>query len=368
LLLLLFLYTPNEHKLNLVIGVVLSSPMIQPTQPVIETEQSAETTNSSDVDTPMIVQTENVPIPSHSNNVNEPTTSTGDKGVTNNAFLTVSSAPVGRSSRYVLISDISRVFNLLRYNSYHEELEEVIDYGDPITTTSPDYTETEASDADKPNKKKNRPKSRLPWSTSSDIGLNEAKVSSIFSFTSAPGEDGKITTSKKLRRKKRPKEEDVHPNAIGIALNIGRPTSLKSPDSENDQRLSPRPWTHQNNISQSSLNASDFSRHSHISSNRSSVDVPRRSEIPIERHGPPTTFAEIQHSHLSENYSSVNDDDLPTKVMMPATRAEKPRSSSQSSIQSAGSSGKRSKIRAWLRKKRGVSVSSSGGGSSVVSD
>lgn len=75
--------------------------MIQLTQPVIEKERLVETTNSGDVDTPMIVQTENVPIPSDSNHVIESTNSLTNEGVTNDTFLTVSSAPVGRSSRYV---------------------------------------------------------------------------------------------------------------------------------------------------------------------------------------------------------------------------------------------------------------------------
>jgi hypothetical protein len=68
-----------------------------------------------------------------------------------------------------------------------------------------------------------------------------------------------------------------------------------------------------------------------------------------------------------------NDDDLPTRVVMPAAREDKPRSNSQSSTHSAASSGKGTgnKFGAWLRKKRGYSVSSStsaGGGSSAVSD
>lgn len=81
---------------------------------------------------------------------------------------------------------------------------------------------------------------------------------------------------------------------------------------------------------------------------------------------PPTTFAAIQQSSLEDP-----EDELPTQVVMPAARAEKPRTSSHSSNQSAASSAKGSKIGAWIRKKRGFSVSSStsaGGGGSAVSD
>lgn len=170
-------------------------------------------------------------------------------------------------------------------------------------------------------------------------------------------------------------EKDVHVNTIGIALSVGcRPTSLKSPpDSETEQGLSPHPWTQQSNISQSSMKSSDFeSRQSHISSNRSSVENPHpRSGTPINNSIVPTTFATIEHSPLEENSTTLNsnnDDELPTEVIMPAVRAEQqPRSSSRSSNLSAASSGKGSNIGAWLRKKRGLSVSS-GGGSSVVSD
>lgn len=351
---------------------MLSSPVIE--SATVESEQPVETMKSTDVETPIIVQPENVKGPSDSNHVIEITTANSivDDGVTptNSTFLRVSSAPMGRSSRYINF----RYFPLR--SSYHEELDEVIDY----CATSPDNTETETSDADhKPSnnnnkKKKNRRKSRLPWSTSSDIGFNEAKISSIFSFASAPGDDGVSKSLKKLQRKQKGgrKDGDVDIHAIGIAVSVSgagqQPTSLISPaDSETDPRLSPHPWTHQNNISQSSLKSSDFSRHSHISSNRSSVDNPR-SRTPIFDRPPPTTFAAIRHSHLSESFNDDDGDDLPTEVVMPAARAEKPRSSSYSSNQSAASSGKGSKMGTWLRKKRGFSVSSSGGGSTVVSD
>ena len=94
------------------------------------------------------------------------------------------------------------------------------------------------------------------------------------------------------------------------------------------------------------------------------MEIPR-SGTPIDRAvAPPTTFAAIQQSHLI-------DDDLPTGVNMPAAQAEIPRTNSHSSNHSAASSGKGSKVGAWLRKKRGVSVSSStsaGGRNRAVSD
>ena len=189
---------------------------------------------------------------------------------------------------------------------------------------------------------------------------------------------------RKLKKKARAREADGQVNAIGIAVSVGRPSSLKSPDSDlaDSERgletLSRQPWTQQSNISQSSLKSSDFSRRSHLSSNRSSAEIPRsgtslevpRSAPPVQHPPPttlvpPTTFAAIQQRSFEEH------DDLPTDVSMPAARADKPRASSRSSNQSAGSSSKGSKIGAWLRKKRGVSVSSStsaGAGGSAVSD
>ena len=253
--------------------------------------------------------------------------------------------------------------------SYREELDEVVDYGDQATTTSTDNTETETSDADhqkndSKKNKKNRRISKLPWSSSSDVS-GEVKVSSIFSVTAAPGEIiGKPL--KKLQKRRRPNDGDVQINATGITLSVGQAESLKSPGTPNDRRgiLSPPPWTQQSNISQSSLKSSDFSRRSHISSNRSSMEIPR-SRTPVERPvARPPSFARTQQSHLV-------DDDLPTEVIMPAVQAEILRKSSQSSNHSGASSGKGSKIGAWLRQKRGFSVSSStsaGGGIGVVSD
>lgn len=254
-------------------------------------------------------------------------------------------------------------------------------------TTSADNTETEASDADKPSasspKRKTHRRSRLPWANSSDTGSAEKVGNTFFSFPSTPmalGDDGK--SLKRLQKKKRPKQENVQVNAVGIALSVGRPSSSgahntsapsvsKSAESELAGRtLSPPPWVQQSNRSQSSLNASDFSRHSHISSNRSSIDNPPRSATPV---GPPTTFAAIQQSQLAEMAAAAggDNDDLPTEVKMPAVADEKQRTSSQSSVHSAASSsGKGSKIGAWLRKKRGFSVSSStsAGGASAASD
>lgn len=177
---------------------------------------------------------------------------------------------------------------------------------------------------------------------------------------------------KKLK-KRRLKDTGGHLNAIGIALSVARPESLKSPDSEHTQSerdfklVSPKRWTEQSNLSQSSLNASEFSRRSHISSNHSSVEI-RRSVTPIDRSlAPPTTFEAIQaNSHMN---LPIDNNDLPTRVVIPAARAENPLASSQSSTHSAASS-KGSKIGSWLRKKRGVSISSSsaGGAPSEVSD
>lgn len=157
-----------------------------------------------------------------------------------------------------------------------------------------------------------------------------------------------------------------------MALGIGQPKS--SPDPETDPgfggTLSLHPWTHQNNISQSSFMSSEISRQSRVSSNRSSADIPRPG-VPIDRSvlspNQATGFVPLLHSNLvlSEN------DKLPTEVIMPAARAEKKSPSSHSSIHSASSCGKGSKMGAWLRKKRGFSVSSStsaGGGSSAASD
>jgi hypothetical protein len=244
--------------------------------------------------------------------------------------------------------------------SYREELDEVIDSGDQVTITSTDNTETETSDVDHRKDgdqkiKKNRRISKLPWSSSTDVS-GEGKVTNIFSVTSAPSEDiGKLV--KKLQ-KRRPKDGGVHVNAIGITSDVGRTGSLKSPVSENDRgTLSPPPWTHQTNISLSSLKSSDLSRESHISSNRSSMEIPR-SRTPVDRAvARPPSFTAIRQSHLI-------DDDLPTEVIMPAAQAEIPRKGSQSSNHSAASSGKGSKIGAWLKKKRGFSISSSttGGG------
>jgi hypothetical protein len=258
----------------------------------------------------------------------------------------------------------------------------MIDHGDPA---SADNTETETSDADKHSvsspQRHSRRRSRLPWSTSPDVGSSEKVGNTFFSFTSAPlafGEDGKPL--KKLQ-KKRPKQGELQVNAIGIALsvpgsgsfaNTSTPSVAKSAELEQAETLSPPPtWVKHNNLSQSSLNASDISRHSHISSNRSSVDRPPSSATPV---GPPTTFAEIQSSYLTEMAAATrgHDDDLPADVKMPAVTAEKQRTGSQSSVHSvASSSGKGSKIGAWFRKKRGVSVSSStsaGGANYAMSD
>jgi hypothetical protein len=259
-------------------------------------------------------------------------------------------------------------------SSYREELDEIIQYGDQ--TTSTDNTEAETSDADKPDKKKNQRKSRLPWSTPSlDGNSGEQKASNFFSFTSAPI-DEVGNPGKRLKKKRRPKDGDGHVNAIGIAVSVRQPSSVKSPDSEISHlergvgTLTPEPWTRPSNISQSSLK-SDLSHRSHVSSNRSSIELhrPDRPGTPTDRptvSGPPTTFAAIQERNFKSSA-----DDLPAHAVPPSLRPAKARRSSHSSNHSGDSTGKSSKIGAWLRKKRGVSVSSStsaGGGSSAVSD
>ena len=84
---------------------------------------------------------------------------------------------MGRSSRYVLISDISRsrlTSDLVIERNWTKSLIMVI----KLTTTSTDNTETSDADHQKPDgnkkNKKNRRKSKLPWSSSSDVS-GEAK-------------------------------------------------------------------------------------------------------------------------------------------------------------------------------------------------
>ena len=255
-------------------------------------------------------------------------------------------------------------------------------------TKSADNTETEPSDGDKPSAsssmRKSRRRSRLPWSNASDAGSSEKPGNTFFSFTSAPLVLGDEAKPLKKLKKKRPNQGDLQVNAIGLSVSVGGPSShgpnplspsiLKSAESDRGAgTLSPPPpWVQQSDFSQSSLNASDCSQHSYISSNRSSMDRPPRSATPV---GPASTFAAIQQSQLAEMASAAggeNDEELSTDVKMPAAAAEKRQTSSQSSVHSAASSsGKGSKIGVWFRKKRGVSVSSSasaGGASSAVSD
>jgi hypothetical protein len=328
--------------------------------PAVEVDK-AQTTVQSDV-------TEHVREPSHV--VGDFVT---DDGVTKGTFLAVSALPMGRSSRSVtLLIPCIR----LRQNSYREELDEIITHDHGETTTSADNTEAEASDGPEKTSEKNKRRSRLPWGNPTDPTTGESKVSSIFSFASSLGDEGKPV--KKLQKKKRPKEPDADVKSPGSGFSVVRPGTVMSQGSEVSQSergagtLSPPPWTQHANHSQSSMNASEFSRPSHISSNRSSVDV-SRSGTPVD--GPPinntasTTFDEIRQRNLMQ----VDDDDLPTQVVMPAAREEKQRAYSQSSDHSVASSGKSggAKFGAWLRKKRGHSISSStsaGGGGSAVSD
>jgi len=86
-----------------VVGVVLSSPVIQSTLPT-QTEQSEETTamaESTDTDASPTPQSENratqpVSESNHVVKVSEPNNDDAAKG----PFLGVSSVPMGRSSRY----------------------------------------------------------------------------------------------------------------------------------------------------------------------------------------------------------------------------------------------------------------------------
>lgn len=337
------------------VGVVLSSPVV----PSIIPDTKPESTTA----------VENIPQETAKDDVTNVDASShvvGDfvagDGVTKGTFLAVSSVPMGRSSRSVNFRNFLCI-KAETGSSYREELDEIITHDHGDLTTSADNTEAEASDGTEKKRDKNRRRSRLPWVNASDPVLGESKVSSIFSFASATvGDEGK--PMKKLQKKRRPKEGETG------KFTVARPGTVMSLGSESDRgagTLSPPPWTQHTNISQSSLNASDFSRQSHVSSNRSSVDV-SRSGTPIDRphvSGVPTTFDQLMRVE--------NDDDLPTRVVMPAAREDKPRSNSQSSTHSAASSGKGTgnKFGAWLRKKRGYSVSSStsaGGGSSAVSD
>ena len=94
-------------------GVVLSSPVIQSTQPIeAETVQTTESTAGA-VESPLDACPEEMP--SEHNHATEMTQSTAvnngataEGGATNGPLLAVASAPMARSSRYILISDISR--------------------------------------------------------------------------------------------------------------------------------------------------------------------------------------------------------------------------------------------------------------------
>src|ERR1700721_128447 len=104
-------------------GVVLSSPVInsvQPPQPAkqpIETTKPENTTGDANVS---VSQTEEVTQPiNESNHVIEVTKSTDD-GVTKGTFLAVSSASMGRSSRYLFNLRLF-LYNMLKQgNSYRE--------------------------------------------------------------------------------------------------------------------------------------------------------------------------------------------------------------------------------------------------------
>jgi hypothetical protein len=246
--------------------------------------------------------------------------------------------------------------------SYREELDEIIDYGEQ--TTSADNTEAEASDGPyKPEKKvksKKKRMSRLPWSKDSEASGSESKLS--LSLPQQSNESQKL--QKKLQKKKRVKDSSSQSATSPVAT----PASEMSPSERGLGTLSPPPWTQHTNLSQQSLNASIPSRRSHISSARSSIEAPRTITTVDRR---PGSGAAGNFDDIRRLNATMDDDDLPRRVIIPAAREERARAGSQSSNHSAGSTGKGGKIGAWLRKKRGFSVSSStsvGGGSGAVSD
>lgn len=365
--------TDNEPSTEQAPDVAQEPTDIEPTPGIIEPPNEEEGVNEEQVE-------------SEVNHVEEPKST--NHTVSPNVHLTVTAQPMGRSSRYSPFS-LANAFNqMLTRCSYREELDEIIDYEE---MTSADNTEAEGETSDtlykpivKPDKKKGKRKSKLPWSSSSDLG--EARGSGIFNFNSSDKaiaknkaekegdspsklQSGQSTPTRRLqKRNKKIKGSNEAHNALGIAMG----GSIKSPESEFSQSerglgtLSPQPWTEGSNISQSSLNASDFSRRSQISSsNRSSAEGLPRSETPVDRTNTatasPITLEALQHSN----------DDLPTDVVMPAAREERRRTGSHSSRDSSTSVSKVARIGAWLRQKRGYSVSSStsaGGGGSAVSD
>jgi hypothetical protein len=226
----------------------------------------------------------------------------------------------------------------------------VIDYGEQ--TTSADNTEAEASDGayrtDKQANPKKKRMSKLPWSKDSEASGSESK--SNLSIASPSSDSPK--PAKRLQKKKKGKEGDLQ----SATSRVDTPGSEMSPTERGLGTLSPPPWTRHDNVSQQSLSASIPSRRSHISSARSSTEAPRTHTTLDNRPG---------------SAAAAGNNDLPTPGIIPAAREERARAGSQSSNHSAGSSGKGGKIGAWLRKKRGFSVSSStsaGGGSSAVSD
>ena len=243
-------------------------------------------------------------------------------------------------------------------NSYREELDEVIDYSEQ--TTSADNTEAEASDgAYKPVKSKKKRMSKLPWSKDSEASGSESKLS--LSVPSLSKDSPK--PSKKLQKKKRGKDGELQTPTSPAET----PSSEVNPFERPRETLTPPPWTQHNNNSQQSLSASIPSRRSHISSARSSAEAPR-TITPIDKR--PASAAATTFEEMRLN-AARNDGDLLTPGVIPAAREERARAGSQGSDHSANSAGKGGKIGAWLRKKRGFSVSSStsaGGASSAVSD
>jgi hypothetical protein len=99
----LFSYTPTEHRLKFVVGVVALSPVIQSTHPVADESDPVETVNSTELndgvaavaESPLVAQP--VATPPDPNPVIELTSTT--TGVAKNVSLNITSVPMGKSSR-----------------------------------------------------------------------------------------------------------------------------------------------------------------------------------------------------------------------------------------------------------------------------
>src|SRR5262245_21562380 len=87
--------------------------------------------------------------------------------------------------------------------SYREELDEIIDYGEQTTSADNTEAEAETSDASKSEKQKARRKSRLPWSKDKEGNTSESKLNQIFSTSMANDKPNKLQ-----KKKKRAKDPD----------------------------------------------------------------------------------------------------------------------------------------------------------------